>query len=109
MPQLDATHDPRRRSWVASANDHPDSPIQNLPLGVFSPPSGGGRRGGVAGGAGVLDLAAAAEAEVFTGDARRAAEAAASGALNGLFALGPTPRRALPAPPPEPSDPRGPG
>src|SRR4051812_48251411 len=95
MPRLDATHDPRRRSWVASANDHPDFPIQNLPLGVFSPPSGGERRGGVAIGDRVLDLAAAAGAELFTGDVRRAAEAAASGALNDLFALGPTPRRAL--------------
>ena len=24
------------RSWVASANDHADFPLQNLPLGVFS-------------------------------------------------------------------------
>ena len=31
------THDPERRSWVASANGHPDFPIQNLPFGVFSP------------------------------------------------------------------------
>src|SRR3954452_6928044 len=93
MP-LDETHDPRRRSWVASANDHPDFPIQNLALGVFSPP-GGKRRGGVAIGDRVFDLAAAAEAALFAGDARRAAEAAASGALNDLFALGPTPRQAL--------------
>ena len=27
------THDPARRSWVASANGHADFPIQNLPLG----------------------------------------------------------------------------
>src|SRR5215217_2240130 len=94
MPRLDGTHDPRRRSWVASANDHPDFPIQNLPFGVFSPP-GGERRGGVAIGDRVLDLAAATEAELFSGDARRAAEATASGSLNDLFALGPGPRRAL--------------
>src|SRR3954451_4912758 len=57
MPRLDETHDPRRRSWVASANYHPDFPIQNLALGVFSPP-GGKRRGGGPIGDQILDLAA---------------------------------------------------
>ncbi|RTL60528.1 MAG: fumarylacetoacetase, partial [Hyphomicrobiales bacterium] len=37
MPQLDETHDASRRSWVASANGHPDFPLQNLPLGIFAP------------------------------------------------------------------------
>ena len=59
MPQIDETHDPKLRSWVASANGHPDFPIQNLPLGVFSPPGGGAPRAGVAIGDMVLDLAAA--------------------------------------------------
>ena len=36
MNQIDETHDPARTSWVESANGHPDFPIQNLPLGVFS-------------------------------------------------------------------------
>ena len=40
MTQLDETHDPRRTSWVASANGHADFPIQNLPLGVFSSAGG---------------------------------------------------------------------
>ena len=47
---IDETHDPALTSWVASANGHPDFPIQNLPFGVFSP-SGGAPRGGVAIGA----------------------------------------------------------
>ncbi len=47
MAQIDHTHDPRLRSWVESANGHPDFPVQNLPLGVFSP-AGGAPRGGVA-------------------------------------------------------------
>jgi fumarylacetoacetase len=36
MVELDETHDPARRSWVAGA-DAPDCdfPIQNLPFGVF--------------------------------------------------------------------------
>ena len=55
---LDETHQPSRTSWVASANGHPDFPIQNLPLGVFSPP-GGDPRIGVAIGDQVLDVRAA--------------------------------------------------
>jgi fumarylacetoacetase len=35
---LDETHDPARRSWIASAQGHAEFPIQNLPFGVFSPP-----------------------------------------------------------------------
>ena len=66
----DATHDPGRRSWVASANGHPDFPIQNLPLGVFSPP-GGEPRAGVAIGDEILDLAAAAETGLLTAEAGR--------------------------------------
>ena len=42
---MDATHDPALRSWVDSANGHPDFPIQNLPFGVFAPPGGGTPRG----------------------------------------------------------------
>ena len=34
---IDETHDRARRSWVDSANGHPEFPLQNLPLGVFSP------------------------------------------------------------------------
>ena len=34
---IDATHDPKLTSWVSSANGHADFPIQNLPLGLFSP------------------------------------------------------------------------
>ncbi|WP_192898674.1 fumarylacetoacetase [Crenalkalicoccus roseus] len=89
---VDATHDPARRSWVASANGHPDFPIQNLPLGVFSPP-GGTPRGGVAIGDMILELGAVAP--LLSGEARRAAEAAAGPALNPLLALGAGPRRAL--------------
>ena len=33
---IDATHDVKRRSWVESANGHPDFPIQNLPFGIYS-------------------------------------------------------------------------
>ena len=55
----DETHDPARSSWVAGADHHPDFPIQNLPLGVFSL-GDGDRRIGVAIGDRILDLRAAA-------------------------------------------------
>ncbi len=96
MARTDNTHDPKLRSWVASADGHPDFPIQNLPLGAFAPPGGGTPRAGMAIGDMVLDLAAAHAAGLFSGEAARAAEAAASGGtLNALFALGAGPRRAL--------------
>ena len=58
---LDATHDPARRSWVASAQGHADFPIQNLPLGLFTPPGGGAPRAGVAIGDSILELEEAPE------------------------------------------------
>ena len=58
MAELNATHDPSRRSWVASANEgKTDFPIQNLPLGVFR--AGGEPRAGMAIGDRIFDIAAA--------------------------------------------------
>jgi fumarylacetoacetase len=96
---IDETHDRARQSWVASANGHAEFPLQNLPLGVFSPP---GRnvpdakpRGGIAIGDMIFDLKAAHDAELFTGDAAAAAKAASGANLNPLMALGAGPRREL--------------
>ena len=94
MSAIDETHDPRRESWVASARGHTEFPIQNLPLGVFSP-SGGSPRGGVAIGDMIFDLQACLEAGLFSGDAARAAKAADGASLNPLMALGSAPRIAL--------------
>jgi len=91
---IDETHSPARRSWVASAHQHADFPIQNLPLCVFTPP-GGAARGGVAIGDDIFDLAAALELGLFDGVAARAAEAARGATLNPLFALGREARVAL--------------
>src|SRR5262245_65696044 len=91
---IDETHAPKRRSWIASANAHADFPIQNLPLGVFTPP-GGTARGGIAIGDEIFDLAAAAGLGLFDGPARQAAEAAVGATLNPLFALGRAARVAL--------------
>lgn len=60
MNTLNATHDPKLRSWVASANEAGnDFPIQNLPFGRFRPAgSSEAFRIGVAIGDQVLDLKA---------------------------------------------------
>jgi len=56
---IDETHDPARKSWVESANGHPDFPVQNLPLGIFAPGSHASRPG-VAIGDMILDLSGVA-------------------------------------------------
>ena len=94
MPDLDATHDPDLRSWVASAQDHADFPIQNLPFGVFGPLAGA-PRGGVAIGDDILDLRALDEAGLLEGEAQAACRACAGPTLNPFLALGAGPRRAL--------------
>jgi fumarylacetoacetase len=87
---VNQTHDPKRTSWVDSAQGHPDFPIQNLPFGVFrrrekaGPPSVG-----VAIGDQILDLARCAGIAGFSGHAVEAARAAAAPSLNPLMALGP--------------------
>src|SRR4051812_31734837 len=91
---IDDTHSPGRRSWVASANQHADFPIQNLPLGVFTP-RGASARGGIAIGDDIFDLAAALELGLFDGPAAEAARVASGGTLNPLFALGRDARLAL--------------
>ncbi|ATN36951.1 fumarylacetoacetase (plasmid) [Rhizobium sp. ACO-34A] len=88
---VDETHDPARRSWVRSAQNHRDFPLQNLPLGIFLPPSGGAPRGGIAIGDQVLDLAETR----LPGSAADLAELCAGRDLNALLALGADARRSL--------------
>jgi fumarylacetoacetase len=93
----DPTNDPAIRSWVTSAQDHPDFPIQNLPFGVFSPASDDqpDPRGGIRIGDEILDLRALARSDLISGAALAAAVAAAAPTLNAFFGLGPVPRQAL--------------
>jgi fumarylacetoacetase len=86
---IDHTHNPAASSWVAGADDHPDFPVQNLPLGVFSRADGVPRIGTAIGDQ-VLDLAAIA---AHVPAAVRPALAA--NRLNALFALPASDRRAL--------------
>jgi fumarylacetoacetase len=92
MAAIDETHDPARRSFVQSANGHPDFPIQNLPFGIFSI-GAGERKAGIAIGDRIFDLAAAVSAGLFCDHAMHAAKTGPS--LNALFAVGADARRAL--------------
>ncbi|MGO4567052.1 fumarylacetoacetase [Rhizobium sp. 2YAF20] len=94
MTKIDHTHDPKLKSWVESANDNSDFPIQNLPFGIFSY-DGARPRGGVRIGDKILDIFAALTAGLFAGDLFEAAEAASQETLNSFLALGEGPRRAL--------------
>ena len=94
MSTVDHTHAPDLRSWVGTANDHSDFPIQNLPIGIFSE-SEGKPRAGVAIGDRIVDLAAVLASGLLQGDARRFAEASTGGSLNAALALGAGPRRSL--------------
>ncbi len=90
MTQSLTSHQPVR-SWLSSANDHPDFSLLNLPLGVFRV-AGESPRGGVAIGDSVLDLRVAVDAGLFVeveqGQAAEAAALAADSQLNAFFALG---------------------
>src|SRR4051794_33441693 len=94
MSNVDATHASGLRSWVSSAQGHPDFPIQNLPFGVFSPLAGA-PRGGVAIGDEILDLRALDGAGLLDGEAQAACHACAGPTLNPFLALGAEPRRAF--------------
>lgn len=84
---LDATHDPALRSWVASANDAAtDFPIQNLPYGRFR------RAGteqswriGVAIGDQMLDLRAALAERGWSSEAASVLDTLADGDLHRLL------------------------
>ena len=94
---LDHTHDPLARSWLASANaPDTDFPLQNLPFAVFRRAgSTEPWRGGVALGDQVVDLAALAAGTLLDGAAAQGARACAGEALNDFLALGRPVWRAL--------------
>jgi fumarylacetoacetase len=88
---LDATHDPKIRSWLASANSSGNAfPVQNLPFGVFHrADSAEPYRGGVAIGDQIIDLKALAEARLFAEEAQLGVQAGSQPSLNALMQLGP--------------------
>jgi fumarylacetoacetase len=97
MGAIDASHDPKLRSWVDSANlADADFPIQNLPFGVFRRArSAESFRGGVAIGDCVLDLGALHDLRLLDGLAGQALGACARPFLNDFMGLGPEASTAL--------------
>jgi len=88
---INETHDPGLRSWVDSAADPAtEFPIQNLPVGVFRRRDADEAwRVGVAIGADILDLAAAARSGLLEGAASRAGSRCNAPSLNPLMSLEP--------------------
>jgi len=91
---IDETHDPARESWVDSARNHPEFPLQNLPLCFFAPAEGMFRPG-VAIGEEILDLAALDARGELSGAAGEALALLCREGFNAFFAVGSAARRAL--------------
>ncbi len=93
---LDETHDPRRRSWVPSAQaPDTDFPLQNLPLGAFRTAPDSRVRIGVAIGEEILDVRACLAAGLLDGPTRVAADACTGPTLNPLLSMAPEASRSL--------------
>ena len=89
MSEVDETHDLGRSSWVGGAESGSDFPVQNLPLGIFSP-GNHAPRVGVAIGDLILDLGGAA---AFLPDGM--ARTLGGTTLNALMSLPPADRLAM--------------
>ena len=90
MVALNETHDPKRHSWVESAQkSDTDFPIQNLPFGIFRRRGSTETwRGGVAIGDLILDLSRLRASGIVDGLAAEALAAAADSSLNRFMGLG---------------------
>lgn len=86
IAQPDETHDMTLKSWVTSANQHPDFPIQNLPMGVFKQHDNPARCG-VAIGDSIIDLAKLAASSPFDGLAKEALSTLTGPTLNPFMQL----------------------
>ncbi|NQW82633.1 MAG: fumarylacetoacetase, partial [Alcaligenaceae bacterium] len=90
MSNLNETHDPSLKSWLASANEtNIGFPVQHLPFAVFRRTSSREPfRPGVALGDQIIDLAQLAALKPFSGLAAEALNTCTGPTLNALMALG---------------------
>jgi len=91
MTELDHTHEPAARSWIATANAAgSDFPIQNLPFAVFRRAGSAETfRGGAAIGDQIVDLDALSRCAILDRQAREAVGACRQAEFNRFFAMGP--------------------
>ena len=88
MTTLNETHDPGQRSWLSSANEGSDFPLQNLPFSVFRRAgSHEAWRGGVAIGDQIVDLESLVATGLCTGLAGDSLRLAAKAPLNASAAM----------------------
>lgn len=92
MFNLDFTHDSQRTSWVDSANEHADFPIQNLPFGVYQT-EGGSPQIGIAIGDQILNAQSVVTAGLVSDDAT--ADALTKANLTEVMSLSKSQRIAL--------------
>lgn len=89
MYKLNQTHNPDLKSWVESANQNSEFPIQNLPFAVFKRKnSDESFRGGVAIGDQVVDLAALYKQQIFGDDVQAILKTCIAETLNEFMGLG---------------------
>jgi len=88
---IDETHDPNRSSWVDTADGHPEFPVQNLPLGIFSEARGRPRPGAAIGDY-IFDLAGGVNAGLLP---EFPPEDLSGGTLNAVLAWSAAERAAL--------------
>src|SRR5690606_38394508 len=84
ITMIDHTHDPAAQSWVSSAREHEQFPLQNLPMGVLDVDGG---RIVAAIGDQVLDMRAALDAGLLSELGTAARQALQAQTLNAWMAL----------------------
>lgn len=91
MISVNQTHDSTLKSWVTSANNDSDFPIQNLPFGIFRRKNSTEQyRAAVAIGDYVIDMQALHETNILTDDVKKACLALTESSLNNFMSLGNT-------------------
>lgn len=90
MRPIDATHDPKLRTWVPGAQDHAAFPIQNLPIGRFRPKGADfPPLPGIAIGDQIVNLTEAADAGLLPGTAAEALDIWDAEGMAAFLELGP--------------------
>jgi fumarylacetoacetase len=89
MNDVNHTHDTTLKSWVKSANNESEFPIQNLPFGIFRRKNTTEQyRAGVAIGECVVDMQALYKKNILSGNAKTGCKALTETTLNSFMSMG---------------------